>query len=234
MGRAILLLWLGVFSTRLIWTSEFGWFVQERMKYPLLAASVALLIFGASEILSVLRGQPEHEHEHKAGPKVGWMLLLPLLVLLAVAPTGLGAAAADRVDSFVPMEASGNFEPIPVSDSPVEMRHLDFLERALWDSERSLEGVPVRLEGLVVNSSDVPDGFKLTKFQVSCCAADGIPLQISMRDTGTYEDNTWVIVDALWLPPPDGTPAGSEEWAQAEILSIQIAPAPKHPYESPY
>ena len=40
------------------------------------------------------------------------------------------------------------FEPLETGNGPVEMRVFDFLDRALWDDERSLEGVPVRLEGL--------------------------------------------------------------------------------------
>lgn len=137
------------------------------------------------------------------------------------------------VDPFRPKQSSEVYEPVADSSDPVSMTHLEFLERAIWDPERSLQGVPVRLEGLVLNSPAVPDGFKLTKFELYCCTADAIPRQMLMRNTPTFKNNTWVVVDALWLPPPAAAEPGSQRYAQAKILDVEITEA-KYPYESPH
>ena len=165
------------------------------------------------------------------------MLVLPLVVLLSVAPTALGAAAASRVDAFVPTEQTNEFDPLP-DDGLIEMRVFEFLDRAIWDTTRSLEDREVRLEGLVVNDPEVPDGFRLTRFSVSCCAADGIPLQVALRNTGApLPDDTWVIADVVWRPPSVPYFETEGEWIiEADVRALEVAPdgAPNDPYESPY
>lgn len=290
-GRAAIMLFLGIVSARLIWTGSFGWFVQQRMRIPLAVAAVVLVLLGAHELWRLWRAEgddvghdeaddhahhDDHDHAHAAGPTVGWMLLLPLLVLISVAPTGLGAAAAQRVDAFVPGDATRDFAPIGEGDDgevslgaatraradvestedleaagprpgddgeddsqAVEMRVYEFIDRAVWDANRSLEDRVIRLEGLVVNDPELPDGFRLTRFMVSCCAADGIPLQVGVRDVGqSFPDDTWVVADLVWRPPD--TPyqeleAGS--WvveADAVVVTAVTDGQPKDPYESPY
>lgn len=283
-GRAGILLFVGVVTGRLIIDGGFGWFVQQRMRYPLAAAAIILLLFGLYELFAAGSrsattangdrhgdhdhpdhdhdGEPhdhaydsDHEHEHavaefaeaaaerrelvrtKAGPNIGWLLALPLLVLMSVAPTALGAEAADRVDAYIPTEATNRFSALEPTSEPLEMRVIEFLDRAAWDTERSLEDTVVRLEGLVVNDPAVPDGFKLTRFMVSCCAADGIPLQVTVRNTGTpLENDTWVVADLIWRPPAIPYQEIEGDWT-VEADAVQISPivgVPKDPYESPY
>lgn len=237
-GRAAILLGLGAMTARLLSTGGFGWFVQQRMRLPLLAATIVLLVFGAYETVSGNREERDDPAavERPAGPVVGWLLLLPLLVLLAVAPTSLGAAAADRVEAFTPTEPLSPFEPLDTSSGTVELRVYDFLDRAHRDEARSLEGVTVRLEGLVVNDPSIPDGFKLTRFMVSCCAADGIPLQVAVRNAGPpLADDTWVIADVVWRPPDVPYREMSVPVVEADAVSVTVAPTtPDDPYESPY
>ena len=109
LGRAAILLWLGGFTIRLVWTGGFGWFVQQRMRYPLLAAAVLLLAFGIHE---AFRSSAEEENlrpleaRRSVAPIVGWLMILPFIVLISVAPTGLGSAAADRVEAFTPVQST--------------------------------------------------------------------------------------------------------------------------------
>lgn len=239
LGRSAILVALGIVLSRLLWSGGFGWFVQQHMKWPLLAAAIVLIIFGVYE---GIKGAAQENRDpdsvnRSAGPAVGWLLLLPLLVLISVAPTGLGAAAAERVDAYTPTEATERFAPLEESNGPIEMRVLDFLERATWDESRSLEGTTIRLEGLVVNDEDVPDGFRLTRFMVSCCAADGIPLQVDIRNAGApLADETWVIADVIWRPPEVSFEDTVGEWIiEADAVNITVVPnAPNDPYESPY
>lgn len=239
LGRAAILLWLGGFTVRLVWSGGFGWFVQQRMRYPLLAAAILLLAFGFHEARrsSAEEGDlPLLTARRSVAPTVGWLLILPFIVLVSVAPTGLSSAAADRVEAFTPVESSREFPPVDATAGPVEMSVLEFLDRAIWDDAQSLEDVPARLEGLVVNDSSVPDGFRLTRFLVSCCAADGVPLQVTLHGTPALEDDTWVIVDVVWRPPPTPYRELGGDWV-VEADAIAVTPvenAPNDPYESPF
>ncbi len=209
------------------------------MRYPLLAATAVLLAFGLYELWNGYREvqADESADRRSAGPVVGWLLVLPLGVLLSVAPTGLGAAAAARVGNFIPTESGREFPPLDPSAGPVEMAVFDFIDRAYWDDDGSLEGVTVRMEGLVVNNDELPDGFRLTRFLVSCCAADGVPIQVTLHDTGPpLPDDTWVVADVVWRPPdvPYVEQEG-ERLVEADAVSITVRPeAPTDAYESPY
>lgn len=150
---------------------------------------------------------------------------------------GSYSSGAGRIDAYSPTETTEEFEPLDASSGPPELRVFDFLDRAAWDVDRSLEDQVVRLEGLVVNDPDVPDGFMLTRFMVSCCAADGIPLQVMLHNTGAAVANeTWVIADVIWRPP--STPYREQPSGyvvEADAVSLTVVPdAPNDPYESPY
>ncbi len=238
LGRAAILIWLGGYTVRMVWTGGFGWFVQQRMRYPLLLAATAVLVFGLYEAFkgSADEARDPSSAARSVAPRVGWLLILPFIVLVSVAPTGLGAAAADRVGAFTPTEAGGAFPAIEPSSGPVEMRVIEFLNRAIWDDARSLEELPVRLEGLVVNDPSVPDGFKLTRFMVSCCAADGVPLQVTVHGTPGFDNDTWVIADVVWRPPETPYQELEGVWiVEADAIEVtEVRDAPRDPYESPY
>ncbi len=239
LGRSAVLVALGIIVSRLLWSGGYGWFVQQRMRWPLIGAAVVLVIFGVYEAVKGVReeGRDPESINRSAGPSVGWLLLLPLVVLISVAPTGLGAAAAERVDAYTPTEAADRYPALDDSSGPIEMRVFDFLERATWDDSRSLEDKTIRLEGLVVNDDSIPDGFKLTRFMVSCCAADGIPLQVDVRNAGAaLEDDTWVIADVVWRPSETSFEDTEGDWIiEADALTVTVVPdAPNDPYESPY
>lgn len=240
LGRAAVMLFIAITMSRLLWTGSFGFFIQQRMQIPLILAVIGLFGLGVYEAVRALREEKTDPASatRATAPRVGWLMVLPLMVLVSVAPTGLGAAAAERVEAFTPVEASSNFEPLDTSVQPVPMRVFDFVDRAFWDPAGSTEGVTVQLEGLVVNDESVPDGFLLTRFLVSCCAADGVPIQVAVRGVDTvYPDDTWVVADVVLRPPPapfQELPL-DQRTVNADAVSITVNPnAPTDAYESPY
>jgi uncharacterized repeat protein (TIGR03943 family) len=228
-------MFIGAVAIRLVTSGGFGWFLQQRMRLPLLIGGIVALLLGLVEVWTATREERADPaaRTRTSAPRVGWLLILPIVVLIAVAPTGLGAAAADRVDAYVPFESADPFGPLPEGNPP-ELRVFDFVDRALWDDARSLEGAEVALEGLVVNDDEAPDGFLLTRFLVSCCAADGIPIQVGVRSVATpLEDDTWVRVVVRWIPTEPGAP--TPDLVEAELISLEVVDDPPNtPYESPY
>ncbi|HEV2870085.1 MAG TPA: TIGR03943 family protein, partial [Actinomycetota bacterium] len=79
-------LWLGLTDAALA-------YVRGALRPPLVASGVVLLGLA----LVALRGRDPggYGHDHGA-PRSGWLLALPVLVLLLVAPPALGSFAASR------------------------------------------------------------------------------------------------------------------------------------------
>jgi uncharacterized repeat protein (TIGR03943 family) len=234
---------IGGFVVRLVLTNGYASFVQERMRIPLILAAGMLLVFGAVEAVGAFRAEAADPDSSRRSisPTVGWLLTAPILVLIAVAPTALGAAAAQRAEPLTPTEVDtpeSGIEPVDDSDGPVEMRVYEFLSRALWDETGSLTDKEIVLEGIVVNDPAITDGFRLTRFAVSCCAADGLPLQVGIRGVAeSFDDDTWVRATIVWRPPPDGgyRAEGAPEVVEADIIDLQlIENPPDDPYETPY
>jgi uncharacterized repeat protein (TIGR03943 family) len=245
MARATVMLLLGTFCGRLVLTGSFSMFVQRHMRIPLAVASLVMFVFGVVELFGAYRemGRDEDSSTLPRAPSVGALLIMPLLVLTAVVPTGLGATAAGRVASLMPAQSTRQFEPIPEVDDlgrVPTLRHSDFLTRALWDRKHSLQGKRVRLVGIVVHDPLVPDGFMLTRFMVSCCAADGIPMKVALRGVAVpFVDDQWVEAVGVWRAP--STPDGRYNMhvvpvlVEMDAVSVQaLANPPSSPYESPY
>jgi uncharacterized repeat protein (TIGR03943 family) len=238
LGRAAVIAALATVTVRLLASGDFGRYVQQRMRWPLILAAIVLVGFAVHEALRAAREERQDlaTRHRRAAPTIGWLLLAPAVVVVAVVPGGLGATAANRVDAYTATDRTDSFAPLDTTDGPVEMRMIDFIDRSVWDPERSLTDVPVRLTGIVVNDPDLVDGFRLTRFLVSCCAADGIPLQVDVSGLESpLPDDTWVTATVVWQPPGPEVELGSTAPIRATLLAIErLAEPPSDPYESPF
>jgi uncharacterized repeat protein (TIGR03943 family) len=237
MGRATIMLFVGAIAVRLAWTGEFGAFLQQRMRWPLLLGGVILVALGMAEAVraDIERRDDAGASRRSVAPSVGWLLVVPMLVLISVAPTALGASAVDRTDGYRSTEREA-FAPLPGGPEPAPLTFLEFVDRAVWDRDESLRDRPVLLRGFVVNDERTPDGFVLTRFAVACCAADALPVQVAIGNVATpLPDDTWIDAVVVWRAPPE--PYDLEEpWiVEADLLRFEVLPAPPDaPYESPY
>jgi uncharacterized repeat protein (TIGR03943 family) len=236
LGRAAVMLFVGAMGVRLAVTGEFGAFLQQRMKWPLLLAGVVLVILGIAEaVRSDVERRESPTERRSVAPTVGWLLLVPMFVLITVAPTALGASAVERTDSYGSTERS-EFAALPAGDAPVPLTFLEFVDRAVWDDAASLRNRPIVLEGFVVNDVRTPDGFVLTRFAVACCAADALPVQVAVHRADTaLADDTWLRAVVRWRPPPAPYDLSQPWIVDADLVEYQVLPeAPDAPYESPY
>ena len=231
----MLLVYIGLVIGRITWSGSFGFFVQQRMRWPLAAAAACVLVLGIVDVVGWLRERVDDQRS--VGPVVGWLLAAPLLVLTSVSPTGLGAAASTRVDAFEPQPPQETDAWALPAEDPFEMRMIDFVNHALYDEQRRLEGRQVILEGLVVNDPEVEDGFLLVRFVVSCCAADGLPLKVALRGAAEqFDDDQWVRATVTWRPPESDAPdAVRSRFIDADVIDLEpIDDPPSAQYESPY
>ncbi|WFB10811.1 TIGR03943 family protein [Streptomyces sp. LX-29] len=175
------------------------------------------------------QSRPEHEsghgHDHARGPRVGWLLFLPVVGLMFAAPPPLAAYTAERQRPMA-VEEESQFAPLPAR-SPVPMSLLDFSARAVWDTDRSLSGRTVRLTGFVTPGKDGGPWY-LTRMRVSCCAADAQALKVAMYGGEPPAAGTWLVVTGRWHPRGRlGTDAAT---AALDVRGLRTVPEPANPY----
>lgn len=171
-----------------------------------------------------------HGHAHHE-PRVGWLLILPVLGLLLVAPPALGSYAAGQAGTVLTEEnAESDYPPLPPGD-PAPVTLLDYASRAVFDDGRSLTGRTLTLTGFVTPG---PDGQPmLTRMVMSCCAADGRPIKIGLAgDTpNTVPADTWVRVVGVHTARTGEDPINRATVPYLEVRSWQKIDPPRQPYE---
>jgi uncharacterized repeat protein (TIGR03943 family) len=232
--RSVLLAVLGGTALWLWWSGEALNYVRPGL-VPLLGASgVVLLGLGLLPPMGLLgrhtAGHPDGHDSHDRA-RVGWLLLVPVLVVMLIQPAALGSYAVSS-RSVVPGGGDGEFPPLgaPVRGA-VPMSMAEFVTRAVRDPGQSLAGVRVRLVGFVA-PTDGGGGYRLTRFVIFCCAADAEALQAVVRgDPIPRARDQWLEVDGTWQPRPAAVddPSPPPPVLEADLVR-PLAPA-RPPYE---
>lgn len=116
-ARAVVLLLLGNAMLRLALGGGYVDYVKPAMRIPLIVAGAALALLGAGRLLELVLGHA-HGHGHDHGPRVAWLLVLPVFAILLIAPPPLGAYAAGRESGAVARPASTEYAPLPAGRRP--------------------------------------------------------------------------------------------------------------------
>ncbi|MFH8369423.1 TIGR03943 family putative permease subunit [Streptomyces sp. NPDC018031] len=167
-----------------------------------------------------------HGHDHSGGPRVAWLLFLPVIGLMFAAPPALASYTAERQPT-VTVEERARFDPLPPG-TPVGLTLVDFSTRAVWDTDRSLEGRTVRLTGFVTPGEDRGTWY-LTRLLVGCCAADAQAVKVKMYGGATPpRSGTWLSVTGTWHPL--GAPGKESAAAALDVRGFREIPEPANPY----
>jgi uncharacterized repeat protein (TIGR03943 family) len=236
--RSLLLVVLGAMVVWLWWSGQALNYVRPGLAPWLLGGGVVVGLLGLLPPLGLLgreTAQADHGGHHQHRGRVGWLLLVPVLVVILVQPAALGSyAAASR--SAVPEGGGheGGFQPLaaPVRGA-VPMPMAEFVTRAVRDPDQSLAGVRVRLVGFVAPSQGQEGGYRLTRFVIFCCAADAEALQAVVRGDATPRArDQWLQVEGTWQPRPpaaEDDPSPPPPALHADLVR-PVAPT-RPPYE---
>jgi uncharacterized repeat protein (TIGR03943 family) len=234
--RSLLLVVLGATAVWLWWSGQALNYVRPGLAPYLLAGGVVVLLLGMLPPLGLLgkeTAQADRHDGHRHRGRVGWLLLVPVLVVMLVQPAALGSyAVASR--AAVPGGGDSGFDPLaaPVRGA-VPMSMAEFVTRAVRDPGQSLAGVRVRLVGFVAPSEGHEGGYRLTRFVIFCCAADAEALQTVVRgDPTPRARDQWLEVEGTWVPrPPAAEDDPSPPPPALQVATVQpVAPA-RPPYE---
>lgn len=243
--QGALLLAVGGVALRLGLTDAALAYVKSGLQPLLVIAGAVLVVLGAATVLRSFRGGEElHEHGgdlgadldgHGAhdGPRVAWLLVLPLLALLLIAPPPLGSFAAGRQSTRPPTTTQSGYPPLPDPvDGAVDLTLTEYVFRALYDRDQSLDGERIRLVGFVTVGEEA-DGYLLSRFRLNCCAADAQAVHVDVvGDAVARPGDTWLEVEGHWElrdGQEPGTPSDRPPLFVAD--SVRIVENPSQPYE---
>jgi uncharacterized repeat protein (TIGR03943 family) len=187
---------------------HFTRYVKPGLEPYLYVSGVLVLAAGIATMASRRRshdhtGHPGHHHHHhgEGGPRIGWLLLLPVLAILLVAPPALGSFGVDFSSARTDPLGNTTLRPLP-SGNPVNLPLTDYSARAA--DGKTLQGRQIRLTGFVTPG---PRGtWYVTRFIIICCAADARPVGALVSNARAPQANTWVAVTGSWRPSRTGTP----------------------------
>ncbi|HEX6872858.1 MAG TPA: TIGR03943 family protein [Micromonosporaceae bacterium] len=169
-------------------------------------------------------------HHHDDG-RVGWLLLVPALALLLLAPPALGSFQASRSGTALSAASKSDFAPLPEGD-PVRVQMLDYAARAVFDQGRSLASRRVTMSGFIIAG---PDGQPyLARLVVGCCAADARPVKVGLTGDVPADlvPDQWVEVEGLYSDRTSRDPVNRELIPYLQVTSVRQIEAPEQPYES--
>lgn len=223
-GGTISLL-VGAVLLRLTVTGTYRRYVRVEMGPWLAIAGLAVVMLGLVTLIRAIRhDRVVDAHGHQpGGDRVGWLLLAPIAALLLVAPPTLGSFGVGRSATIDIRAGAPVFERLPAGP-PVAMSLLEFGQRAFEHEGASFHGTSVRLTGFVADQD--PEGFRLARYQIACCAADAVPVVVRVIGVqgGIPPRDQWVTVTGRFEPGDGDVPT-------LVALALTPIPPPAEPYE---
>jgi uncharacterized repeat protein (TIGR03943 family) len=233
-AQGVVMLLLGGAVLKASLTDMYLRYVKEGLRPFLIAAGLLLVATAVMTLWYDLRhgghGPGDDQHGGHREPRVGWLLVLPVLGLLLVAPPALGSYAAGQTGTALSTQQVSDFPPLPEGD-PAEISVLDYASRAVFDKGASLGDRSVQLTGFITTG---PGGQPIiARMILSCCAADGRPIKVGMSGnapTGLAGD-TWVQVVGRYTDRTVKDPVNEETIPFLEVETWQQIDPPKQQYE---
>jgi uncharacterized repeat protein (TIGR03943 family) len=216
-------------------------FLRPTMRGWVGLAGGILVVIGIAELWQAHRDSEAHGHD---SPRVGWLVAVPIVVAVTVGSGSLGVYAVGRNATFANLPdapTSYDLEQYVRSASfggqPVELTLVDFVVAAATPENRAvLEGHDLRLIGFLARTD--AEEVRLTRFVISCCAADGSAVQVVLDNGNDLPaDGAWLEVTGTLAPTPDGSPSlagdGETPLPHLDVGSFREIAEPDLPYEVP-
>lgn len=246
-AQAVVLLLLGGAVLKATFTDIYQRYVKEGLGPFLIGAGIVLVVAGVMTLFYDLRhrgaagapgadGSDHHDHGHDHGgkghhePRVGWLLLLPVLALLLIAPPALGSYSAGQAGTALSSQDVSDYPPLPEGD-PAKISVLDYASRAIFDKGVSLGDRSVQLTGFIATG---PAGEPiLARIVLSCCAADGRPIKLGMEGNAptALPGDTWVEVVGTYSDRTTTDPVNGEGIPYLNVETWREIDPPKQQYE---
>ncbi|MGW0861229.1 TIGR03943 family putative permease subunit [Streptomyces sp. NPDC002611] len=202
-------------------------YVKEGLRPLVLLAGAVLIVTAAATLWYDRRGRAQaHDHHHE--PRVTWLLTLPVLALILVAPPALGSYSASHTGTA--LQKPFGFADLP-ADGPLRLGVADYAGRAVYDEGRSLRDRELKITGFVtLDRAGTP---YLVRMGLNCCAADAQPVKIAL--TGdippVLSPDTWLEITGRYTPRRTKDPVNNGPVPYLEVTRAKPVPTPHDPYD---
>ncbi|MET9912054.1 TIGR03943 family protein [Streptomyces sp. NPDC006476] len=169
----------------------------------------------------------DHEHTHRE-PRISWLLVLPLLALILVAPPALGSYSAMRTGTA--LQQPYGYNKLPAT-GPLNLTVVDYAGRAVYDHGRSIAGRQIHVTGFV--ALDHAGAPYLVRMALNCCAADAQPVKIALtgKVPPVLEPDKWLEVTGTYTTQQIKDPVNNRPIPYLKITSAKPVPTPSDPYD---
>lgn len=214
-----------------VWALFFSWLAigGEMTRYlgprTYWVAWFGAIVLSLAAMAHLLTLRADGRHPLTAGDVGGLVLILvPIVVVAAVPSAGLGALAAAQ------KAPGGGLGSVTVPRAPAHPGEVGFAEiyYAAQSAEYAeavgiVDGTEVDLTGFVTHPKNGPAGtFSLTRFYISCCAADAVPYSVVVHWRDDPPDDQWLRVTGTLEAGEDGFVVTAERATEV--------PEPQNPY----
>ncbi|MBC9728533.1 TIGR03943 family putative permease subunit [Streptomyces sp. TRM68367] len=194
---------------------------------PLLLLSGAVLIAAAvATVWYERRSARTAGHHHE--PRVSWLLALPVLALILVAPPALGSYSAMHAGTA--LQKPFGFPELS-AEGPLRLGVADYAGRAVYDDGRSLRGRQIKVTGFV--ALDRAGEPYLVRMALNCCAADAQPVKIALtgRIPPVLQPDTWLELSGTYTPKRTRDPVNNAPIPYFRVTDAKPVPTPRDPYD---
>ncbi|MCW2504633.1 MAG: hypothetical protein JWO79_2917 [Actinomycetia bacterium] len=239
--HALILGLAGGALARLAITGDSSRYVRAGLRPYLIAAAAVLVIVAVASLWYRPAPQPDgdpHEHEHAHGNghahgrfDVAWLLVVPMLTAVLVAPPALSSFSASRSGTALSAAANSAMPPLPAGD-PVRVSVLEYASRAVYGHGTSLTGRHLTLSGFLVSGG--PNGWYLTRMVITCCAADAQPIKVGLDGAipaGLHAGN-WIEATGAYTSRVVKDSVNGEDIPFLQASTVKPIPAPDQQYVS--
>ncbi|MDX3247691.1 TIGR03943 family putative permease subunit [Streptomyces sp. ME18-1-4] len=182
---------------------------------------------GAGDVEGAEGVEDAETHTHSE-PRVSWLLILPLLALILVAPPALGSYSATRTGTALQEPLA---YPALAATNPLPLSVVDYAGRAVYDHGRTLTGREVQLTGFVALDHDGTP--YLVRMALNCCAADAQPVKVGL--TGdippVLQPDTWLTVTGAYTPRITHDPVNNGPIPFIKVTAAKPTATPRDPYD---
>jgi uncharacterized repeat protein (TIGR03943 family) len=169
----------------------------------------------------------DHGHAHRE-PRISWLLVLPLLALILVAPPALGSYSAMRTGTA--LQQPYGYDKLPAT-GPLDLNVVDYATRAVYDHGRNLKGREIKVTGFVaLDRSGAP---YLVRMALNCCAADAQPVKIGLtgRIPPVVQPDTWLEVTGTYTDRRTKDPVNGGAIPFIDVTRARPVATPRDPYD---
>jgi putative membrane protein len=240
--QGLLLLGLCIFFASKAASGQLTWYINARFIPLTLFGMVFLGILAQTIFSEVKRSRQQeneghehaHDHDHAPSSAALWIMLVPLLigVLIPARPLDSAAFASKGFNTSAPIVSADSSAQLFETASE-ERNVLDWLKLFNYETNTTrFNGEQASVIGFVYFDDNLEaNQFFVSRFVVSCCAADGFAIAMPAEWDGnaTLTQDSWVLVK--------GTIQSITLNDRAVPLiiaeSVQEVPVPNQPYLFP-